>query len=129
MLAKSSDLAALLSQPEGQRLAFVRRAFRVDELAETLAALANAHGGSIVVGVSGRSKKIEGVADVESARLAALDAALDGNTLVLRISDNGIGVPAASAGAIFELFAQAQHVPDRVQDGLGIGLSLVRKLV
>ncbi len=58
-----------------------------------------------------------------------LDATLDGNTLVLRISDNGIGVPVASAGKIFELFAQAQHVPDRVQDGLGIGLSLVRKLV
>ncbi|MEO7910550.1 MAG: ATP-binding protein [Roseiflexaceae bacterium] len=76
MLANSSDLAALLSQPEGLRLAFVRRAFRVDELAETLAALANAHGGAIIVGVSGRSKKIEGVADVESARLAALDAAL-----------------------------------------------------
>ena len=76
MLANSSDLAALLSQPEGQRLAFVRRAFRVDELAETLAALANAHGGAIIVGVSGRGKKIDGVADVESARLAALDAAL-----------------------------------------------------
>jgi signal transduction histidine kinase len=59
----------------------------------------------------------------------ALDATLDGSTLVLRISDNGIGVPAASAGRIFELFAQARHVPDRVQDGLGIGLSLVRKLV
>jgi signal transduction histidine kinase len=59
----------------------------------------------------------------------ALDAALDGDTLVLRISDNGIGVPAASAGAIFELFTQARYVPDRVQDGLGIGLSLVRKLV
>ena len=58
-----------------------------------------------------------------------LDATLDGNTLVLRISDNGIGVPVARAGKIFELFAQAQHVPDRVQDGLGIGLSLVRSLV
>ncbi len=76
MLANSSELADLLSQPEGQRLAYVRRAFRVDELAETLAALANAHGGAIIVGVSGRGKKIEGVADVESARLAALDAAL-----------------------------------------------------
>ena len=59
----------------------------------------------------------------------ALDATLEGKTLVLRISDNGIGVPATSAGKIFELFTQAQHVPDRVQDGLGIGLSLVRKLV
>src|SRR3954471_731489 len=76
MLAKSSDLAELLAQPEGQRLAFVRRAFRIDELAETLAALANAQGGAIIVGMSGRGKKIEGVADVETARLAALDAAL-----------------------------------------------------
>src|SRR5215468_8650026 len=76
MLANSSDLAELLSQPEGLQLAFVRRTFRVDELAETLAALANAHGGAIVVGVSGRGKKVEGVADVEAARLAALDAAL-----------------------------------------------------
>src|SRR4051812_6669204 len=76
MLAKSLELADLLAQPEGQQLAFVRRAFRADELAETLAALANAHGGAIVVGVSGRGKKIEGVTDVESARLAALDAAL-----------------------------------------------------
>jgi ATP-dependent DNA helicase RecG len=76
MLANSSELADLLSQPEGQRLAFVRRAFRVDELAETLAALANAQGGAIVVGVSGRAKKVEGLADVEAARLAALDAAL-----------------------------------------------------
>src|SRR5262245_5153320 len=76
MLVNSSDLAELLSQPEGQQLAFVRRTFRVDELAETLAALANAHGGAVVVGVSGRGKKIEGVADVEGGRLAALDAAL-----------------------------------------------------
>ena len=66
MLANSSDLADLLAQPEGQRLAFVRRAFRADELAETLAALANAQGGAIVVGVSGRGKKVEGVADVEA---------------------------------------------------------------
>jgi ATP-dependent DNA helicase RecG len=66
----------LLAQPEGQQLAFVRRMFRPDELAETLAALANAHGGLVVVGVSGRGKKVEGLSDIEAARLAALDAAL-----------------------------------------------------
>src|SRR5215210_7194116 len=69
-------IADLLARPEDQRLAFVRRAFRPDELAETLAALANAQGGVIVVGVGGRGKKIEGIADQEAARLAALDAAL-----------------------------------------------------
>jgi ATP-dependent DNA helicase RecG len=76
MQANTPDLADLLARPEGQQLAFVRRAFRTDELAETLAALANAQGGVVVVGVSGRGKKLEGVDNVEGARLAALDAAL-----------------------------------------------------
>ncbi|HEX8886227.1 MAG TPA: hybrid sensor histidine kinase/response regulator, partial [Noviherbaspirillum sp.] len=59
----------------------------------------------------------------------ALTAALEGDMLVIRITDNGIGIAPDSAARIFDLFAQAQHVSDRVQDGLGIGLSLVRKLV
>ncbi len=70
------DLAELLAQTEGQRLAFVRRAFRPDELTETLAALANAQGGTVVIGVSGRGKKVEGVGDPDAARLTALDASL-----------------------------------------------------
>lgn len=69
-------LADLLAQPEGQRLAFVRGKFRSDELAETLAALANAQGGVVVVGVAGRGKKIEGIGDADAAREAVLDAAL-----------------------------------------------------
>jgi ATP-dependent DNA helicase RecG len=76
MQTNTIEPADLLAQPEGQRLAFVRRAFRTDELAETLAALANAQGGLVVVGVGGRAKKVEGVDNAETARLAALDAAL-----------------------------------------------------
>jgi signal transduction histidine kinase len=59
----------------------------------------------------------------------ALTATLEGEMLVMRIADNGIGIAHGNAARIFDLFAQAQHVSDRVQDGLGIGLSLVRKLV
>jgi len=51
----------------------------------------------------------------------------DGDTVRIRLSDNGID--AASIDSIFGLFAQSGHSPDRVQDGLGIGLSLVRNLV
>jgi ATP-dependent DNA helicase RecG len=69
-------LAELLAQPEGQQLAFMRGKFRPDDLAETLAALANAQGGVVVLGAGGRGKKIDGVGDVEAARAAALDAAL-----------------------------------------------------
>ena len=41
----------------------MRGKFRPDELAETLAALANAQGGAVVVGVGGRGLQAEGVAE------------------------------------------------------------------
>lgn len=59
----------------------------------------------------------------------AVAATREGDKVRIRLSDNGIGIAAASIDSIFGLFAQSGHSPDRVQDGLGIGLSLVRKLV
>lgn len=59
----------------------------------------------------------------------ALTATMDGSEAVIRVTDNGIGIEPHMADSIFDLFAQAGHSPDRVQDGLGIGLSLVRTLV
>ena len=59
----------------------------------------------------------------------AISAAREGDNVRIRLSDNGIGIAAASIDSIFGLFAQSGHSPDRVQDGLGIGLSLVRTLV
>jgi signal transduction histidine kinase len=47
---------------------------------------------------------------------------------VIRVRDNGIGIERHQASRIFDMFAQAGHTSDRVQDGLGIGLSLVRTL-
>jgi two-component system, sensor histidine kinase len=59
----------------------------------------------------------------------ALAACLEGTDAVIRVTDNGIGIAPEQVEHIFDLFAQAGHSPDRVQDGLGIGLSLVRTLV
>ncbi|HWQ14896.1 MAG TPA: ATP-binding protein, partial [Roseiflexaceae bacterium] len=73
---ESERAEELLAQPEGPRLAFVRAAFKPDDLAETLAAFANAQGGTVLVGVSGKARKVEGLADLEAARAAVLDAAL-----------------------------------------------------
>jgi signal transduction histidine kinase len=47
----------------------------------------------------------------------------------IRVKDRGIGVAPAMRDEVFELFAQADHARGRVQDGLGIGLSLVKNLV
>ena len=54
--------------------------------------------------------------------------ARDGEQAVIRVRDNGIGIRPEMRGRIFELFAQADRLPERVQEGLGIGLTLVRSL-
>jgi PAS domain S-box-containing protein len=48
--------------------------------------------------------------------------------VLIAISDNGIGITPENRTGIFEMFVQAQHASDRAQDGLGIGLSLVKTL-
>ncbi|OYO28971.1 response regulator [Janthinobacterium sp. PC23-8] len=59
----------------------------------------------------------------------SISAQRHGEQVRIRLADNGIGIAAGSIDAIFGLFEQSGHAPDRVQDGLGIGLSLVRDLV
>jgi two-component system, sensor histidine kinase len=46
----------------------------------------------------------------------------------LRVADQGIGIPADMLPKIFDLFVQAHHTIDRSRGGLGIGLTLVRRL-
>ena len=58
-----------------------------------------------------------------------LSAEVVDGCIFIRLKDNGIGIANNKITSIFELFEQSGHVSDRVQDGLGIGLSLVRALV
>jgi signal transduction histidine kinase/DNA-binding response OmpR family regulator len=53
--------------------------------------------------------------------------ASDGEVRVT-VRDNGIGIPAAALPTLFEMFTQAHRSPERSQGGLGIGLTLVRRL-
>lgn len=53
----------------------------------------------------------------------------NGVEVVLRVRDTGVGIAAELLPHIFDLFSQAQRTLDRSQGGLGIGLSLVQKLV
>jgi PAS domain S-box-containing protein len=48
---------------------------------------------------------------------------------VLSVRDNGIGIPADLAPRVFDLFVQGERALDRADGGLGIGLTLVRKLL
>ena len=53
----------------------------------------------------------------------------DGGCARLEVRDEGIGIPAELLGGIFEMFTQAGDPRSRTQGGLGIGLTLVRRLV
>jgi signal transduction histidine kinase len=58
-----------------------------------------------------------------------ISAAADGDEVVIRVRDNGIGIPADKLSQVFDLFVQVDASPDRIRKGLGIGLALVRDLV
>ncbi len=61
-----------------------------------------------------------------SIRLAV---AHQGDAVEVSVADNGIGIPANKLDAIFEMFTQVDHSLEKSQGGLGIGLTLVRRLV
>jgi PAS domain S-box-containing protein len=58
-----------------------------------------------------------------------VNARCEGSDLVVSIRDTGIGIPRDMLSRVFEMFAQVDNEMRRTQDGLGIGLSLVRSLV
>jgi PAS domain S-box-containing protein len=59
----------------------------------------------------------------------AVHAAAEGPAAVLRVRDNGVGIPADMLPRVFDMFSQVDHTIDQAQGGLGIGLTLVRSLV
>jgi signal transduction histidine kinase len=59
----------------------------------------------------------------------ALSAGLRDGQVLIRVRDNGIGIPASAIATVFDLFAQVLDGKGQAQGGLGIGLNLVRRLV
>jgi signal transduction histidine kinase/FixJ family two-component response regulator len=53
----------------------------------------------------------------------------EGNQVVVRVRDTGMGIAEELLPHIFDLFVQADRSLERSQGGLGIGLTLVHKLV
>ncbi len=58
-----------------------------------------------------------------------LAAETRGENVVVSVRDDGIGIPAASLPAIFDMFSQVDRSIERATGGLGIGLALVKGLV
>jgi signal transduction histidine kinase len=52
-----------------------------------------------------------------------------GSEAVLRVQDTGVGIPTDMMSQIFEMFTQVRGSVSRSEGGLGIGLTLVRRVV
>jgi len=59
----------------------------------------------------------------------SLCVARQGDEAVLVVSDDGAGMSAETVARAFELFYQGHQDPDRKRGGLGIGLTLARRIV
>ncbi|MBI3946438.1 MAG: response regulator [Armatimonadetes bacterium] len=58
-----------------------------------------------------------------------LTAEAEGDRVAVRVKDTGIGIAPDLLPHVFDLFAQADQGLDRARGGLGLGLTLVRRLV
>ncbi|WP_229520480.1 MULTISPECIES: ATP-binding protein [Massilia] len=59
----------------------------------------------------------------------AISARVSGDAVVIDVSDTGIGIATHDLERVFDMFSQAPHSIGISKGGLGIGLSLVRRLV
>jgi PAS domain S-box-containing protein len=58
-----------------------------------------------------------------------LTAQCDGDAVLVSIKDSGIGIPRDKLDSIFDMFVQVDRSIEQAQTGLGIGLTLVKRLV
>jgi two-component system CheB/CheR fusion protein len=58
-----------------------------------------------------------------------LTARKEGSGIVVQVRDTGVGIAPYMLPHVFDLFTQADYSLDRSQGGLGVGLTLVRKVM
>jgi CheY-like chemotaxis protein/anti-sigma regulatory factor (Ser/Thr protein kinase) len=58
-----------------------------------------------------------------------IETRAEADDAVISVTDNGTGIAADLLPQIFDLFVQSKRTLDRAQGGLGIGLSVVKRLV
>jgi len=117
----------------------------VDRAIEMASPLLDAHSHRLLVSVPARGMRV----DIDVHRVAQaianlltnaakytprggcieLTARLRGERIALEVRDDGIGIEAGLLGRIFEPFVQRQQALDRSHGGLGLGLTIARRLI
>ena len=59
----------------------------------------------------------------------AVSARRDGDDVVVTVRDDGLGIPRDKLDSVFDMFMQVDRSVEKSQGGLGIGLTLVKRLV
>lgn len=59
----------------------------------------------------------------------SLSAIREGSDAVVSVRDNGLGIPSDMLSSVFDMFTQVDRPKEQSQGGLGIGLTLVRRLI
>ena len=59
----------------------------------------------------------------------SISAEREGSQVAVTVADNGSGIPLGARARLFDMFTQLDRSAERTQGGLGIGLSMVKRLV
>ncbi|AMV38712.1 PAS domain S-box protein [Planctomyces sp. SH-PL62] len=78
----------------------------------------------VVVNLLGNAAKYS-----EEGRSVSVTVSRNGESAVVRVEDQGIGMSPAVLEKVFEMFSQVESSIDRSRGGLGIGLTIARSLV
>lgn len=94
---------------------------------------ASVEGDPRVAGVPGRLSRVLGNlldnAQRHADRVVRLTAGREGRDVVLRVADDGPGIPAADRERVFERFVRLDDARSRDEGGAGLGLAIARDLV
>jgi signal transduction histidine kinase/ActR/RegA family two-component response regulator len=58
-----------------------------------------------------------------------IETRIEGETAVISVGDDGVGIAPELLPHVFELFVQGDRTLDRAEGGLGIGLAVVKRLI
>jgi signal transduction histidine kinase/CheY-like chemotaxis protein len=138
-----------LSKIEAGKMRLAREVFEVGPVVEEAMALLRVEAGRKNLRLTARVEDARAPVDADRSKIkqvmynllsnavkftppggeVALATSADGGTLVVEVSDNGIGIRPEDQERIFEAFTQVDGSLARQYQGTGLGLTLVRRFV
>jgi CheY-like chemotaxis protein/anti-sigma regulatory factor (Ser/Thr protein kinase) len=110
-------------------------AFAEQARGRSISLVARAGSGAVIEGDAARIEQVinnllaNAIKYSPPGRTVHVSSATAGDTCEIRVRDEGIGIPPAMQDRVFELFVQVDSSLERAEGGMGLGLTLVDRLV